>query len=198
MSRILIVVFGLCLGTQALALTAKDRLANALRVSSTIEGEFSQNTQGMQNQSGSFKVKRPNRFIWQYAGKSGQRIISTGKRVWIEQPELEQAYHISLNKALGKSPALLLLNPGRISEEFELKDAGTSQGLEWVELLPKNQAGVEFENLYVGLSASTIKQIKLIDALNRTTIINFINLSFDVPLGDELFEYSPPAGFDSF
>lgn len=191
------------LNAELLAVGAKDRLVNALRVSSTMQGEFSQSTadeQGgvYQSTSGYFKVKRPNKFIWQYAGKNGQKIISTGKRVWIEEPDLAQAYHIGINKALGKSPALLLLNPGKLSKEFKLKNAGKSAGLEWVQLFPKDKAKVEFESLYVGLNRNTIKVIKLIDALNRTTLIKLSKLTFDAPLPDKLFKYSPPSDFDSF
>ncbi len=191
------------LNFEVMAVAAKDRLINALRVANTMQGTFSQSITGgrgvvYQSSRGHFKVKRPNKFIWQYAGKNGQKIISTGKRVWIEQPGLEQAYHIGINKALGKSPALLLLNPEKITREFYLRSAGKSAGLEWVQLIPRDKTKVEFEALYVGLSSSTIKVIKLIDALNRTTLIHLSNLTFDVPLPASLFKYSPPSDFDSF
>jgi len=198
MQKIYFIIVFSCLSFEALAISAKDRLTNALAVSSTLQGRFTQSTPGLKRQSGSFKVKRPNKFIWQYDGKDGQKIISTGRQVWIVEPDLEHAYIVSLRKALGKSPALILLNPGSITKEFKLKNAGKSKGLEWVELIPKKKANAEFEHLYVGLSSTTIKQIKLIDALSRTTLIKFKGLNFDVPLSNRLFKYSPPSDFDTF
>jgi outer membrane lipoprotein carrier protein len=195
----------LALPVQA-AVDAKTQLVRVLKQGFTFQGNFSQSvTDGAGRRypvtRGTFKIKRPGKFLWQYRGKNGIKIISTGKRVYVEDPKLKQVTHASVKRALGKSPAMVLLRPDLLQTEFHLVNSGSSSGVHWVRLIPKKGKSKEFEHVFVGMGGknlSELKKIRVMDAENRTIVMSFSNLRYDQPLSDSLFKYKPPSMFDSY
>ena len=176
----------------------------AAKKGSTISGQFSQNVLDgsgavSPKTAGKFFVKRPGKLLWQYNGKSGQKIVSTGKRVWIEQPDLKQVAHVSVAQAMKRSPATLLFNPDALTRQFKIvphKTDKTDQ-LEWVQLVPFQKKDMQFEALTVGLQGQNIKQIRVLDAFGRTVVIRLTQVQIDTALSDTLFRYQPPSDYDT-
>ncbi|MDB9687970.1 outer membrane lipoprotein chaperone LolA, partial [Acinetobacter baumannii] len=57
---------------------------------------------------GSMKVERPGKFYWETVSPSKQTIVTSGKTVWIYDPDLQQAVRQSLDDQVADTPALLL------------------------------------------------------------------------------------------
>ena len=64
--------------------------------------------------SGSFEFARPNRFRFAYTKPFEQLIVADGQKVWIYDPDLNQASSRKLSQALGATPAALLAGYTRI------------------------------------------------------------------------------------
>ena len=94
----------------------------------------------LQTAMGSMSLKRPGKFYWNYQKPDKQLIISNGKKIWIYDQELEQVTIKTLTKGLGKSPARVLTETAALEKEFILKDLGKKNGIDWVELKPKDAA----------------------------------------------------------
>src|SRR5688572_16277983 len=106
----------------------------------------------MQASKGSFVFQRPGRFRWTYAEPVDQLIVGDGERVWIYDRDLNQVTVRKLSRALGSTPAALLAGAADVDKAFALSEAGTRDGLEWLEAKPKErEAG--FDRIRMGFSA---------------------------------------------
>src|SRR5262245_27290856 len=91
------------------------------------------NKKTVQEAKGTFVFQRPGKFRWVYAKPADQVIVGDGERVWIHDRELNQVTVRRMAKALGSTPAALLAGSADVEKAFELSEAGTRDGLEWLE-----------------------------------------------------------------
>jgi len=149
----------------------------------------------IQESSGTIKIKKPGRFIWHYESPEPQDIISDGKNLWLIDHELEQVSVQPLAKALGNSPILLLTNYRAIYQDFEIRMLGEAFGLEWRALVPKVQ-DTEFYRVEIGLNGNQVREMKLLDHFNQTTMIRFSRVLINHRIADKTFQFSPDKGLD--
>ena len=179
---------------------ALDRLNEYLSETRTLRGHFSQtvmdrNGRKMQSSSGSMVFARPSLFRWTYEKPYAQVIVGDGKKVWFYDPDLEQVTVQRMNLAIGQSPAALLAGSNDIEKHFRLKDAGVSDGLEWLLATPKNGEGT-FEQVRIGFRGSHIEVLELKDNLGQTSRLQFSALQHNPALASDLFRFKPPKGVD--
>ena len=148
-----------------------------------------------QESRGSFAFQRPGKFRWVYDKPVDQVIVGDGDRVWIYDRGLAQVTVRKLARALGSTPAALLAGSTDVEKAFELADAGTKDGLEWLEAKPKDrEAG--FEKIRMGFSASGLQAMELSDNFGQTTILRFIALEPNARVDAKEFRFEPPKGAD--
>ncbi len=153
------------------------------------EGKITQTTYG------TFKLLRPGRFIWEYESPAPQKIISDGKNMWIYDVELEQVTVKPLSQALGSSPAAILTNAASLSKKYTVLEKSPREGLQWVELLPKDKQG-DFLKVEVGLDDAGVQAMDLYDQFGQLTVIRFRESDYGVPLSRSIFQFVPPKGVD--
>ena len=149
----------------------------------------------LQESKGAVILKRPGKFRWDYREPYVQSIIADGEKLWIYDVDLEQVTVKVLDQALGNAPIMLLSNKRPLDADFELRDLGEREGLEWVELQPKVR-DTDFEKIYMGLSETALEVMELRDQFGQATQIRFNNFEMNIPAADQLFEFQPPAGVD--
>jgi outer membrane lipoprotein carrier protein len=177
-----------------------DRFKTFLRDTQAARAEFEQKVYGregklMQESSGSFVFQRPGRFRWTYAKPVDQLIVGDGERVWIYDRDLSQVTVRRLSRALGSTPAALLAGASDVEKAFELRDAGSRDGLEWMEAKPKErEAG--FELVRMGFGAQGLQAMELIDHFGHTTRLRFSNLRPNPKVDPAEFRFEPPPGAD--
>ena len=97
----------------------------------------------VQEVDGTVQIQRqadgPGKFRWDYNKPYVQEIVGDGEKVWLFDPELNQVTVRTIGKALGSSPAALLAGSKELEKEFILKDESRQDGLEWVQVTPKNK-----------------------------------------------------------
>jgi outer membrane lipoprotein carrier protein len=145
--------------------------------------------------SGVFYLKRPGRLRWEYKTPSEQLIVADGNRIWLYDIELEQVSHRSQQAALVGTPAQLLSDKAPIAEHFEIRDMGESDGLNWVELLPKDKES-QFSSVRLGLEEGMLRRMEMIDNFAQTTRFVFDNVKRNPDLDDALFKFEPPPMID--
>ena len=70
---------------------------------------------------GVMKVERPGKFYWETTSPAKQTIVTTGKVVWIYDPDLQQAVRQSLDDQVANTPALLLSgNTNQIMDAYRV------------------------------------------------------------------------------
>jgi outer membrane lipoprotein carrier protein len=146
------------------------------------------------NSNGRFEFARPDRFRFAYEKPYEQLIVSDGAKVWIYDPDLQQASARPAAQAVGATPAALLAGAA-LERDFELKALPNAQGLEWVEAAPRAPEA-QFKSLRVGFAGKTLAAIEITDSFGQKSQLRFSGVETNVAPAPETFRFVPPAGVD--
>jgi len=200
--RRLLCALSLAVCAGAASADAIDRLRVFLETTKLLRADFAQtvlpkNGRKPQFSSGSMALARPHRFRWQIDKPYPQLIVGDGEKVWLHDPELNQVTVKKQGAALAGSPAALLAGEGvaALEKQFVLKDAGTQDGLEWLEATPKaSDSG--FEKVRIGFAAGELRAMELVDSFGQQTSLLFSKVEKNPPLAAATFRFVPPKGAD--
>ena len=145
--------------------------------------------------SGTFAFARPGKFRWTYDKPHQQVLVGDGHKLWIHDPDLNQVTVKRIDAAISSTPAALLAGKDDITALFTLRDAGTADGLAWVEATPK-AADTGFERVRMGLNGRTLAAMELQDQLGGRTMLRFSELKANAAVPADTFRFSPPKGAD--
>ena len=184
---------------QSAGAASLERFQSYVRTTQAARGEFTQKVfdksgKQVQDSRGSFAFLRPGRFRWTYV-KPQQVIVGDGERVWIHDADLNQVTVRKVARVLGATPAALLAGASDIANSFDLKEAGTKEGLEWLEAKPREkEAG--FELVRLGLSTGGVEAMELVDHFGQTTVLRFSGVVRNPQIDPATFRFTPPKGAD--
>ena len=189
----------LILITQTSGAASLERFQSYLRTTQSARADFEQKVfdksgKLVQQSKGSFAFLRPGRFRWTYV-KPPQVIVGDGDRVWIHDTDLNQVTVRKVARVLGATPAALLAGASDIEKSFDLVEAGEKDGLEWLEAKPKEKES-GFERIRLGMSASGVDAMELVDHFGQTTVLRFTNMQRNPQFEAGTFRFTPPKGAD--
>ncbi len=144
--------------------------------------------------TGQFEFARPDRFRFAYARPFEQLIVSDGQKVWIHDPDLNQASSRRLDQAVGATPAAILAG-GSIDAEFELSPLPSDEGLDWVQALPRARGG-SIERLRIGFKGETLAAMDIVDSFGQRSQMRFSAFELNPVLPADRFRFRPPPGAD--
>jgi outer membrane lipoprotein carrier protein len=145
--------------------------------------------------SGSFAFARPGKFRWTYEKPHQQVLVGDGRKLWIYDPDLKQVTVKRIDQAISSTPAALLAGRDDITRLFPLRDAGTADGLSWVDATPKSP-DTGFERVRLGLDGKSLAAMELQDSLGGRTVLRFSDLKANAPVPPATFQFTPPADAD--
>jgi len=179
---------------------AIDTLHRFLESTKTLRADFAQtvvakNGKKPQLSNGVLMLSRPGKFRWQIERPYAQLIVGDGEKVWIYDADLRQVTVKKVDKALGSTPAALLVGDIGIERNFTLNEGGERDGLAWVEATPKAPDS-GFEKLRLGFSGGDLKAMELYDNFGQTTALSFSRSTRNAPIAAATFAFTPPAGVD--
>ena len=145
--------------------------------------------------SGTFTFARPGRFRWSYEKPYEQLIVGDGAKLWIYDRDLNQVTTHKQDVSLGASPAALLAGDNSLERNFEFVDAGSSDGLEFVDARPRApESGVE--HVRIGFRDNLPRLMELRDTFGNVTTLTFDSFDRNVKLDPAQFVFVPPKGAD--
>lgn len=180
---------------------AIDKLKNFIASTRSGQADFTQavlnrNGERIQSASGTMQFVRPGKFRWSYQKPYEQLIVGDGARFWLYDVDLNQVTVKKLDAALGSSPAALLSGSNEIERGFVLKDIGESNGLDWLQAVPKTRDS-SFENIRMAFDAqSELVVMELRDNFGQDTVLRFFGMKRNPQLPPKLFQFTPPKGAD--
>lgn len=145
--------------------------------------------------SGTLAFSRPGKFRWTYEKPHQQLLVGDGAKLWIYDPDLKQVTVKKTGAAISSTPAALLAGKDDITALFTLRDAGSADGLSWVEATPKTQ-DTGFDRVRLGLHGKMLAAMELFDQLGGHTRLAFSDLKTNVAVSPESFRFAPPKGVD--
>ena len=149
----------------------------------------------VQESTGSLKFSRPGKFKWHYLKPYEQLLIGDGTYLWVYDPDLLQVTKISLDQALGSSPAALLYGSKDIDSYFGLEALSVTENFSRVRVLPYDENGL-FERIEIGLNASTLQTMTLFDYFGQQTVIEFHDFVIPSTFSGDEFEFVVPDDVD--
>jgi len=156
---------------------------------------FNQKNILLQESSGTFILKRPGRFFWDYIRPYPQQIVSNGKKIWLYDSELEQVSVKGYDQLLAGAPVILLDQKNDLGRDFIVEDKGLENRLYWVKLIPRNKSG-DYSLIEVAMLDGKLVRMIFVDSFEQTTIISFDNIRINAAVDDGLFDFKPPPGTD--
>jgi outer membrane lipoprotein carrier protein len=144
---------------------------------------------------GTFAFQRPGKFRWVYDKPHQQVLVGDGAKLWIHDPDLNQVTVKRIDQAISSTPAALLAGKDDITTLFTLRDAGSADGLNWVEATPKAK-DTGFEHVRLGLQGKVLAAMELQDQLGGRTLLRFSDLKSNAPVAADSFRFTPPKGAD--
>ena len=144
---------------------------------------------------GVMKVERPGKFYWETTSPAKQTSVTTGKVVWIYDPDLQQAVRQSLDDQVANTPALLLSgNTSQIMDAYRVTQPDRSKL--YYTLYPKQDDGA-FQSLTISFGANKAPTLMILqDSLGQTTYVRFSNIKVNPAIPASVFNFEPPKGTD--
>ena len=144
---------------------------------------------------GVMKVERPGKFFWETSAPSKQTIVTTGKTVWIYDPDLQQAVRQSMSDQVANTPALLLSgNTSQIMQSYKVTQPDRTKT--YYTLTPKSNDSA-FQNLTLSFGANSTPTLMILnDSLGQTTTVRFSNAIKNANIPASTFNFTPPKGTD--
>ncbi len=181
---------------------ARDELVRFTSGLKGLEGQFSQqvfdaNGRAKEKSSGTVAVAAPRLFRWEYTKPFAQLIVADGQKVWIYEPDLEQATVKPQGEEERNSPLVALFDPARLDRQFDVsEEATTSDGLQWLTLTPKVDAETNFQMARLGFDAQGLARMQVLDLVGQKTEISFQGWKRNPAFAATTFRFTPGPGVD--
>ena len=177
--------------------SALDQFKSFVAGTKSARGEFTQ-TQVMKTKtgktsSGTFVFARPGKFIWTYQKPYEQLLQADGDTLYLYDKDLNQVTTRKLGGALGSSPAAILFGSNDLEKNFTVSEAGTHDGLEWLNATPKSK-DTTFEQIGIGLKDGFPQAMELKDNFGQTVLLKFTNVQRNPARGPQTFKFDVPKG----
>lgn len=140
--------------------------------------------------SGSFEFQRPDRFRFVYSKPFEQLIVGDGAKVWLFDPDLNQASSRKMDKALGATPAALLAG-NNLERDFVLK----AESADVVLATPK-QADGTLQSLRIRFKGKELSSVEIVDGFGQKSLLQFDGIAANVAIAPEQFRFTLPKGAD--
>ncbi len=195
----------LLLGTVLLAgnafAGARDDLKSFTAGLKGLDGQFSQQVYDAKGKlketsSGRVALSAPRLFRWEYAKPYPQLIVADGKKVWVYDPDLQQVTVREQGSEEQNSPLSALIDPAKLDQQFNVKESGTADGLQWLTLTPKSEGEASFQSARLGFGKGGLSRMEVLDAVGQNTRISFSGWKRNPAFAGTTFKYTPAKGVD--
>ena len=150
---------------------------------------------GTKTSTGTFSFQRPGKFRWSYETPYEQLIVGDGDKLWAYDRDLNQVIVRKLDRALGSTPAALLSGDSALEKNFDLVNAGSVDGLDYVDAKPR-AADTGFEYVRIGFASNLPRAMELKDAFGNVTKLRFEGFERNPSIDAGQFKFVPPKGAD--
>ena len=117
--------------------------------------------------------------------------------MWVYDEDLEQVSIKDASQSINSSPLAIILGSAELDKLFNITQLGENDDLQWLSLTPiEGSSGFEFIN--IGFKNGLLTRMVLQDNFGQTTRLLFTDVSVQMPIADDKFEFIVPEGADVF
>jgi outer membrane lipoprotein carrier protein len=183
------------------AQSAKDQLLMFGKGLNSATTTFQQTVTGpngekLQSSQGVLEMQLPNKFRWEYKAPLQQLIIADGRNILVYEPDLKQLT-IKKQDALNQdNPLSALSRPELLERYYSISPLPAKQGLNWLQLVPKNKDTSPFDKAWLAFDASGLRSMRLFDTLGQVSEFTFGTWQRNTAINPKRFSFKAPAGVD--
>jgi outer membrane lipoprotein carrier protein len=195
-------VLALALAASATALAgARTRMQEFTHGLKGVQGRFEQSVfdasgRRTEHSTGTVELSAPRLFRWEYLKPYAQLIVADGDHIWIHDPDLDQVTVRNQSFEEQSSPLTVLIDPTELDRQFKVAEGGTSAGLDWLQLTPRQAEGAPFDKARLGFGVGGLVRMELFDALGQRTEMTFSGWQRNPRFAAGRFRFTPPKGAD--
>jgi len=154
------------------------------------------------SESGTLWLKKPGKMRWEYNEPRKKLFISDGKTAWFYVPGEQQAREEPVSKLDDiRSPLRFLLGKTKLRKEFD--ELGIAPNIK-----PENPGDIVLRGSPKGMEdrislvvlevtpEGRIDRIEIEEVGGAVTDFRFTDVSENIPVAENLFHFSPPAGVE--
>ena len=166
----------------------------------TLQGRFEQSLidadqQLVEESSGTLEIQRPGQFRWVYTEPYEQVLVADGSNIWSYDVDLAQVTVKPQAEVLSNTPASLLGGSPDALEQFDYIGSFVDRGTVWVTLRPKDRDN-GFAKVELGFNDGKLSRMLFSDNLEQTTLIALFDVSLNLEIDADHFEFNPPDDVD--
>lgn len=194
-------LLGAALATGTSFAGARDELKSFTTGLKGLDGQFTQQVydasgKRKETSSGRVSISVPRLFRWEYTKPYPQLIVADGRKVWVYDPDLQQASVREQGIEEQNSPLSALIDPGKLDQQFNVAESGSVDGLHWLTLTPKNSGDASFQSARLGFDGKGLRRMEVVDAVDQRTRIDFSGWKRNPTFSGGTFQYVPAKGVD--
>ncbi len=181
---------------------ARDDLKSFTNGLRGLDGQFSQqvfDSRGKLKESSSGRValSAPRLFRWEYTRPHPQLIVADGSKVWVYEPDLEQATVRGQGAEEQNSPLTALINPALLERQYDVsEEAAPRDGMQWLSLTPKRDTDASFQYAALGFASGGLSRMEVVDAVGQRTVISFTGWKKNPGFAAGTFRFVPGKDVD--
>lgn len=201
MKQSLVLLFGAALLAGNACAGARDELKSFTTGLKGLDGQFSQQVYDAsgklkETSSGRVALSAPRLFRWEYVKPYPQLIVADGSKVWVYDPDLQQVTVREQGSEEQSSPLSALIDPAKLDQQFNVKESGAADGLQWLTLTPKSEGEASFQSARLGFGEGGLSRMEVLDAVGQNTRISFSGWKRNPAFAATTFKYTPGKGVD--
>ena len=140
-------------------------------------------------------VKRPNGFYWETVSPFPELLVTNGTTLWNYQPDLEQVVIEDWDQDQTELAAQLLYGrTDSLIDEYYVIAINSEQSRSF-ELKPKSADSL-YDLITINFVNDTLDLIYIQNNSGERTAWQFTSSRINIPMVDDLFEFSPPEGIE--
>ncbi|MCB1723939.1 MAG: outer membrane lipoprotein carrier protein LolA [Gammaproteobacteria bacterium] len=166
----------------------------------TLQAKFEQSVLDTENATsgkmyGLFLLQRPGHFRWDYVAPRKQVILADGRDVWFIEEELKQVTRHLQKWALKGSPVAFMTTESSVDKDFEIVEIGERQGLQWLELIPRDPES-DLDRVLLAFDGAQLQRMELRDKFGQISRLTFSDVQRNQPIDPNLFVYQGEDDWD--
>ncbi len=185
-----------------------ERAAKAYQAATTLRSEFVQKIEirALEREKegrGVVYQKKPRFFLMKFEEPKGDLVVADGSYFWMYYPSAQPDQVIRTAMDQTTEGATLggqfLVNPSeRYVATYVKREAVNGRAAHLVALVPKFQAPYTLVRVWIDAEDHLVRKFEIFEENETIRTITLHNVEAGVPISDDLFKFSPPAGVEVF
>lgn len=164
----------------------------------TLAADFTQETKtraAVRRSSGRVFFKKPGKMRWNYTEPYEDTIISDGRTIWVDQPDLGQVIERDAEDGGPSVASDFLTGVGSIDRDFKVTLTDSTGPVYRLRLTPRTpQPGIKVLFIEVEKESFLVTATVVVDPMGAETRVELTDVKLNVPLADDLFTFHIPEG----